>query len=626
MSTRYLEIDSSFRDRNTWPISSEFEIPVSQSGRADNKNARDPISDCAAISYWDSNNFQSSGGASIQITVEPATSNLSAASGSLTIIASGTPGQLQTEDDYYLHAVAVNNAITPAQSRRIIKYEYLGNDTARITFNDKFQTSLVPGDLLDIGDPTTTALPNDPQFFVPNGSRASNAYTGMFLYNETFNQSRPITNYNNITGLLSVDTYGVSVAPFTKAGPTTAWTSTDVYSIRNAQTASCGTLDGDIFFNPTTHNSFNLPTLQPSTQDLVGSFLEISNTLAAADRLGLTTSTGTSSINLSATANADNDFFIGGTIRITSGIAVGLERQIVGYVGATQLATFSPPFPFIVLTGASYEITMPRQSRRIVKYVNSSGGVVSGGTTFVLLPSQESDIDQYYRGLYIVVGTDIRLITGYDVATDPITGLVLSRTAKVVNAFTIPIVPGTPYEIRSGMVDPLFTSSIALQDYCILPFTSDNLVPFIYTGSLNTQPNLVCYDIELINLVLPNEILDSGRGGRIANYPYLYVEISNISAASGATNNSIWSNNPNSTRSVFRCAVEDVSNPLTSPFIKLNGRGMTQTLKFQPNDDLRFAVRLPNGDLFRTLEPESFGPNRPNPKIQISALFGLTIR
>lgn len=629
MSTRYLEIDSSFRDRNTWPNASEFEIPVSQSGRAGNTTARDPISDSAAITFWEGNNFQSDtpGSISIQITVEPAASRISAASGQFTIIASATAGQLQTADEYYLHAVAVNNATTPAESRRIVKYEYLGNDTARITFVDKFPTSLIPGDVLDISDPTTNNLPNDPQFFVPSGSKASNAYTGMFLYNETLNQSRPITGYDNVTGLLTVDTYGTAVSPFTKAGPTTAWQANHTYSIRSTQIASCGQLDGDIVFNPTTHNVFNLPTLQPSSQDLVGSFLEISNVLAASDRTGVTTSSGTANINLSAAANADNDFFIGGTLRFTSGLATGLERPITGYNGATQLATFDPPFPYVVLAGASYEITMPRQSRRIVKYVNSSGVSVNGGTTFIDLPSQESDINDYYRGLYIVVNaTDIRLISGYEVTRDPITGLVLTRRAKVVNAFTAPAVAGTPYEIRSGNVDPGFTSSIALQDYCILPFTADNLVPFIYTGSLNTQPNLVCYDIELINLVLPNEVLNSGKGGRIANYPYVYVEISNISAASGATNNAIWSNNPNSTRSVFRCAVEDVSNPLTSPFIKLNGKGMTQTLKFQPNDDLRFAVRLPNGDLFATLEPEIFGPNRPNPKIQISALFGLTIR
>jgi len=630
MSTRYLEIDSTYRDRNTWPLASEFEIPVSQSGRAGNTTARDPISDSAAINYWSSNNFQADtpGSITIQITVEPASSRVSAASGQFTIIASAPAGKLQAVNNYYLHAVAVNNATTPAESRRIIDYKYLGNDTAEITFIDKFPTSLVPGDLLDISDPTTTNLPNDPLIFVPNGSKAANAYTGLFLYNETFNQSRPITGYDNVTGLLTIDTYGTAVAPFTKAGPTTAWSASDNYSIRSTQVASCGTLDGDIVFNPTTHNVFNLPSFPtPPTQNLVGSFLEISNVLSTTDRTGATTSNGTSNFDLALTANADNDFFIGGTIRMTSGIGIGLERTIVGYNGVTKNAIFDPPFPYIILTGSTYEITMPRQARRIVKYVNSSGTAVGGGSTFIDLPSQESDVQDYYRGLYIVVyGTDIRLISGYDITRDPITGLVTNRRAKVVNAFTVPATIGTPYEIRSGNVDPKFTSSIAVQDYCILPFTADNLVPFIYTGSINSQPNMICYDIELVNLVLPNEILNSGKGGRIANYPYVYVEISNISSASGATNNTIWSNNPNSTRSVFRCAIEDVSNPNTSPFIKLNGKGMTQTLKFQPNDDLRFAVRLPNGDLFATLETEFFGPNRPNPKIQISALFGLTIR
>ena len=77
----------------------------------------------------------------------------------------------------------------------------------------------------------------------------------------------------------------------------------------------------------------------------------------------------------------------------------------------------------------------------------------------------------------------------------------------------------------------------------ILQFTRDNAVPFCYSGSLVSQQEMVCYEIELINLVLPNKTLTSG--GRTAFYPYVYVELQNVSGASAGTKCVIYSNNPN---------------------------------------------------------------------------------
>jgi hypothetical protein len=73
---------------------------------------------------------------------------------------------------------------------------------------------------------------------------------------------------------------------------------------------------------------------------------------------------------------------------------------------------------------------------------------------------------------------------------------------------------------------------------------------------------------------------------------------------------------------VFRVPVYDVQNPIASAFVKLDGDGMVQTLKFKPNDNIFFSVRLPNGELFKTLDVEKYSPQQPNPDIQISALFG----
>jgi hypothetical protein len=175
----------------------------------------------------------------------------------------------------------------------------------------------------------------------------------------------------------------------------------------------------------------------------------------------------------------------------------------------------------------------------------------------------------------------------------------------------------------TATVSPPFTAAPGAVCVEILASTCDNAVPFNYTGSLVSQSQVVCYEIELLNLILPNRELAVGRGGRIAFYPYVYVELRNVSSSGGAGPGSIYSNNPNSTKMLFRAAVDDTPTPLISPFIKIDGDGMVQTVKFKPNDNLRFSVRMPDGDVFAVTEPETFGPSRPNERIQISAMFSI---
>ena len=50
---------------------------------------------------------------------------------------------------------------------------------------------------------------------------------------------------------------------------------------------------------------------------------------------------------------------------------------------------------------------------------------------------------------------------------------------------------------------------------------------------------------------------------------------------------------------------------------------MTQVINFKPNDDMKFSVFLPNGDVLETLGSESFSPYQPNEFKKVSALFTL---
>lgn len=154
----------------------------------------------------------------------------------------------------------------------------------------------------------------------------------------------------------------------------------------------------------------------------------------------------------------------------------------------------------------------------------------------------------------------------------------------------------------------------------IVSFSNDNYNPLMYNGSVVSQNETVAYEISLVNLTLPNITLVTGA--RIAFYPYVYVEFSNVTASS-SSKNVIYSNNPNSNRALFLVPITDINDPLRSPFIKLDAGSMTQTVKFKPNDCLRFSVFLPDGTLYQTITSDFYSPSSPNTFCQIDALFGI---
>lgn len=221
------------------------------------------------------------------------------------------------------------------------------------------------------------------------------------------------------------------------------------------------------------------------------------------------------------------------------------------------------------------------------------GTIVSATSNTFTLSASSSDQDNYYNGMFLWIpeNNEYRLVMEYDGAT---------RTGTINSFFTTIPSGGDPYNMLS--------------------FSRDSFSPLVYTGgSVNVQ-QFVCYEIELINLILPNQVLDSGRGSLIAFYPFVYVELSNLSSIN---NNIIYTNNPNATRALFKVPVDDIIDPLISPNISIDAKGMVQTIKFKPNDHFKFSVYLQNGELFSTEEKDYFSPSAPNPDVQISATFAI---
>ena len=131
----------------------------------------------------------------------------------------------------------------------------------------------------------------------------------------------------------------------------------------------------------------------------------------------------------------------------------------------------------------------------------------------------------------------------------------------------------------------------------------------------------VNYEVELINLILPNSLLISARGGRPIFYPYLYVELQQVSSGTSVSKNVIYSNNPHSFKMMFRAVVDDTTATVSSPFIKIDGDSMTHVVKFKPNDAFKFSVYHSNGEPFVSEVEDQYSPTEPNPLCQISACF-----
>lgn len=155
----------------------------------------------------------------------------------------------------------------------------------------------------------------------------------------------------------------------------------------------------------------------------------------------------------------------------------------------------------------------------------------------------------------------------------------------------------------------------------ITQFSSEGVVPLNYTGSQITQSQMTCQEVTVMNLILPNKIINSSQGLLTSAYPYVFLELSNETMPSGHNRALLYSNNPSSVRATFVCSISDVNNPETTRFIKINSDGATQVLKFSPYDNLRLRVTLPNGQPFLTEEVDTLVPCDPDVSLQISVVF-----
>jgi hypothetical protein len=155
----------------------------------------------------------------------------------------------------------------------------------------------------------------------------------------------------------------------------------------------------------------------------------------------------------------------------------------------------------------------------------------------------------------------------------------------------------------------------------IVELDHDNYAPLDYNGTMVSTNDTVCYDISIESLTLPNKELSTGSS--IAFYPFVYVQIENLTSPTRVSPNVIISNNPPSTKAVFTVSVPQIDNPEFQKFITLYTKE-SHIIKFKANDNLKFSVFLPDGTPFSTLLPDTLSPYPSDPSLQIHVVFQLT--
>jgi predicted RNA-binding protein with TRAM domain len=133
--------------------------------------------------------------------------------------------------------------------------------------------------------------------------------------------------------------------------------------------------------------------------------------------------------------------------------------------------------------------------------------------------------------------------------------------------------------------------------------------------------NTSLYKIRLVNLVIPNQLLDVGMGGKLDNYPYVYVQLFN--EGNKGSLKTITSNNPNSVSAIFKMPIRQSLYDNPTSFFTLKTATQDQIVMFRSDQDIRIRITLPDGTPISTYRKDNLSPLSPNPLLQFNALFSI---
>jgi len=515
-----------------------------------------------------SNTINLTNGNSYNYHAYPEYGTVLASSSTSSVYVSGLSSVYQTVPDYYVGYLL--NMYDPVESSSLI----IGyNPTTRgFLLQTALSSTPTVGSYITITDPSTNAVITLPGVDLCGKSILdyTQSYNGYYLVNETRSAgthivSSKISAYNYVTRAATLET------------PFSAWAVSDTYSIRK-------TLP-DEFITTT--------TVQTLTFTIIGQ---------------------TNSFTVNVTG-LDQNFNYKGFQIIINGVPNTIVSVTHNSNNITKLK-FKNPF---ILT------TYPFPTLTLVPTFTESPQLTLTTSDCIFLGSSANPTDNYYTGKYMYIYPP-EVANSQTTPLKNIQGSCFYISAYVGSGYNACFIKyvDTPYVDGNTEYYPSFTNTevtippVPGTRVNIVSFARENYVPLMYNGSTVSQNEYVAYELSLLSLNMPNISLVTGSS--IAFYPYVYVE---FSVKNNQAPNLIYSNNPESDKAVFQVAIRDIKDKDITPFVKMSGRSMTQTIKFKPNDCLVFSVFLPNGKLFETVENDFYCPSGTNPFVQIDALVGI---
>lgn len=564
--SRYIEINSSYRDRTRFPNPSQFNIELSLSGQNSAVDAKDPIYH-SVVKYPPSNTEKtySTYGYMYGIPISGSTSTNPYKYGLIPIIRNNmlTLEQIQLEtDNAYIGDTL--ELVEYKNSGNVVTHEFRNIVNYRISTYD----SEISGIVQTIVTPSFNSIPTDLQ------CEFNHILIGWTLeFTDTtdpklLGQKYTITGYNACAKILYFEPSIMS----------SEINQDDIFVIR----IPIYEIEVDRPF------SVSIPILSENLKSTTYTTYRIRSQSSTPLTIGIFESGTNNQFTLPSTVGNLN--YTNQLLWITSDPII-YTGGLVSYISDTfTITSVSQSLLNMTLAfetgGIKYSFVITEWDN-ITKTGKINGLFVSGITNVVISQPSPSN---YYK------------IQTYNPST-----------------FSGMVFPSFSYETISEK----FNYTIGDTDtFEILQFKTDNYHPLNFAESMVHQQQVHCYEIQLISLTIPNVPLKSGTGKRIAFYPYVYIEFKSITQGTNAYN--FNSNNPVIQKNImFKAPMIYNFNPIKANFITLDGHGMVQQLKFKPNDSFSFAVYLPNGDLFIT-EQDYQSPSEPNPLLQISACFKVT--
>lgn len=662
---QYLEIYSKHRDRQCDPSPSHFSIPFGKS------QSSDPVLNGTIVYQW--SGLSGSPGHPFTIVnagyfktgTKPSAPllDLYPIYPSTEFIPISSQGNTQPTYSNFYNGYSIINLRT-AEIRIIIGYD---PSNVSVTLNAAF-SDCIPGDPYYIN---TNSYSNavQPPYIDTNGnllSQTENAYAGYYLVDETLSASLSSVIYQQISYYNATLRYFYLNNPFSNA----EWSPSDSYSLRQSLPSEIWNLTQYTYIN--TNPSYGprgpviiLPGGSLQNDFYKGKYIYYSSNANSPISPLLSVSSSSSSTSSTPT-NPYYGAFLITSYKVTydshthtylreAFVQQDINKTRLPYTLITSGFTFGPGTvpqapklstsdPYYNIDGyyVGYQVTnLSTGEQQLItsqvdgvitlqntKSINAIGLILTGSTPTsvnffygnsdgTLLIGSVSPGQTFYHLLSNGTSeTSLILTFNLDLVTSIAT--ITLQTPLTYQVDKVSLV-GDQFQISTtSSGDPYIITTPSQID--IVNFLSDNVVPLNYIGTMTSVQTSVCYTMTLESLTLPNVTLVTGS--QIAFYPYVYVEIKNVSASESASSDIIYSNNPPSGRARFIVPITDVINPLTGLFVKLKG-SHNQIIKFKPNDNFYFSVTLPNGQYFQPIESDTLSPYLPNSLLQIHAMFSI---